>query len=293
LRGLVVGGLGMLGHRFWIESAQQHDTWVTVHGRSADVPQLPGIDRARIIDSIDVLENGRLEEALRRARPDVVVNCVGLVKQHESARHAQLAIALNALLPHRLVHLCESAGARLVHVSTDCVFSGDIGGYTEESRTDPVDLYGRSKLLGEVAAPHVITVRTSMVGREMRTQHGLVEWFLAQRGTVRGYTRAIFSGLTTGALSQAILDHVVRRPDLNGLYHLSAAAISKYDVLVLLNEAYHHGVVIEPYAEVALDRSLDSTRFRRATGYTPPSWTSMIETMAHDDLPYERWRAAA
>src|SRR5712692_7390341 len=147
MRLLVLGGLGMLGHRFWIESSARHETWVTIRGRAADVPRFPAVDRLRILEGIDVLDDDRLGQAFQRARPEVVVNCVGLVKQRETASDPRLAIALNSLLPHRLAAMCASSGSRLVHISTDCVFSGDRGAYTEDSRPDPDDLYGRSKLL--------------------------------------------------------------------------------------------------------------------------------------------------
>jgi dTDP-4-dehydrorhamnose reductase len=159
------------------------------------------------------------------------------------------------------------------------VFRGTIGNYTEAMTPDAEDLYGRSKLLGEVDYPHAVTLRTSIIGRELGTSHGLVEWFLGAAGPVRGFTRAIFSGLPTDELVRVIARHVLPRPELSGVWHLSSDPISKYDLLLLLREAYGRTIGIEPDAELVLDRSLDSSRFRGATGYTPPAWPALIRSM--------------
>jgi dTDP-4-dehydrorhamnose reductase len=235
--------------------------------------------QAGLVTGVDVLDTDSLLTALSRVRPDVVVNCVGLVKQLGSANDPLAALPLNALFPHRLARASSLLGARLVHISTDCVFRGDRGGYTEDSTPDASDLYGRSKLLGEVDEPHAITLRTSIIGRELGTRHGLVEWFLGEHRGVRGFTRAVFSGLTTDELTRVMIRHVLPNPHLRGMWHVSAQAITKHDLLLLLRDVYGCNTAIEPDASIELDRSLDSTRFRSATGYTPPSWPTMIEAM--------------
>ena len=205
--------------------------------------------------------------------PDAVVNCIGIVKQIDAAKDAIASISVNALLPHQLGRICEEAGARLVHFSTDCVFSGRGGPYRESDLPDPIDLYGRSKLLGEIAGAGSLTLRTSIIGRELSSSNGLVEWFLSATGpAVRGYSNAIFSGLPTLALAQCIADVIHERPALTGLYHVSAAPIDKLALLQLLRDAYGRTVEITPYPDVKLDRSLDSTRFRDATGFAPVPW---------------------
>jgi dTDP-4-dehydrorhamnose reductase len=182
-------------------------------------------------------------------------------------------------LPHRLARLCELIGARLVHFSTDCVFDGAHGSYTESDRATADDVYGRSKLLGEVDAPHAVTLRTSMIGPELGSYQGLLEWFLAQKATVRGFRRAIFSGVTTLELARVVRDHILPRPDLRGVYHVGAEAISKFDLLTLIGRIYGHDVPIDPDDTFVIDRSLDSSRFRLATGYRAPSWSQMITEM--------------
>ena len=218
-------------------------------------------------------------QAFIRVRPDVVINCVGLVKQLADAEDPLQAIPINALLPHRLARLCELSGARLVHMSTDCVFAGDKGGYRESDQSDAIDLYGRSKYLGEVSYPHTITLRTSIIGHELQSAHGLVNWFLSQKTSCNGYTRAIFSGLPTVALAQIVRDVVIPRADLSGVYHVAAQAISKYDLLKLVADIYGKTIEITPSDKLVIDRSLNADRFCEATGYVAPEWSELIKLM--------------
>ena len=183
------------------------------------------------------------------------------------------------MLPHRLARLCQLVGARLVHISTDCVFDGARGRYLESDPSDAKDLYGRSKYLGEVAYGHTLTLRTSIIGHELSSAHGLVGWFLAQQGRVKGYTRAIFSGLPTVELACMVRDVVVPRPDLHGLYHVASQPIAKYDLLLLLAKVYGKKIEVIPDEAVVIDRSLDATRWREATGYVAPNWNALVNAM--------------
>jgi dTDP-4-dehydrorhamnose reductase len=278
---LVLGATGMLGNAVLRLFADSPGFEVTGSARSAGaLARLREDLRARVKLGVDVENPDALAGLLADARPQVVVNAVGLVKQLAAADDPLAALPINALLPHRLSRLCALAGARLVHVSTDCVFAGTRGGYVETDTPDATDLYGRSKLLGEVVdAPHAITLRTSIIGHELGSAHGLVGWFLAQRQGVKGYQRAVFSGLPTVELARVIRDHVLPRPDLHGLFHVSAAPIDKFSLLNLVAERYGHRVAIEPDERVVIDRSLDSSRFRAATGYAPPDWPELVARM--------------
>jgi dTDP-4-dehydrorhamnose reductase len=240
---------------------------------------------------VDGFNFDSLTGAFARARPEVAVNCIGVIKQLPTATDPIISLTINSLLPHRLAALCQAAGARLIHISTDCVFSGRQGNYTEADVSDAEDLYGRTKFLGEVSGPGSLTLRTSIIGRELRTASGLVEWFLSQRGQkVRGFTRAIYTGFTTLELSRVIAHLIEAWPSLTGLYQVSSEPINKYDLLCRLAEACRMPVDIEPYAELAIDRSLNSARFRQATGYTPPAWSDMLQELADDPTPYPDWR---
>jgi dTDP-4-dehydrorhamnose reductase len=253
-------------------------TWGSVRGAAA-LRHFPEPMRQRIVTGVDVEHPDELVKLLARTRPDVVINCIGLVKQLADAKDPLSALPINALLPHRLARLAGLAGARLVHVSTDCVFAGTRGAYAESDVPDALDLYGRSKLLGEVDYPNAITLRTSIIGHELASRHGLIDWFLSQEGSVRGFTRAVFSGLPTVELARVIRDYVIPRPGMRGLYHVSAAPIAKYDLLRLVAAEYGKDIRIEPDAELVIDRSLDSTRFRTETGYVPPAWPQLVRDM--------------
>jgi len=292
MRALVIGGAGMLGHRLQATLRPAHETFVTVRKAADRYAALGIFDRSHLIDRVDAQVDADLERAFEIARPEVAINCVGIIKQLRESEDPLTAISVNALLPHRLARLCAARGARLVHVSTDCVFSGEKGRYTETDPPDPRDLYGRSKLLGEVGSAGAITLRTSMIGREIDTRSGLVEWFLGQRGgRVSGYKRAIYTGFTTAVLSRIILDVIDRHRDLSGVWHVSSDPIDKYSLLNLINAAFGLGVVIDPDETFACDRSLDGARYRSRAGFTPPSWADMIAELRADSTPYDRWRA--
>lgn len=288
---LIVGGGGMLGHKLWQVAQARVETWATVRRITPQLTALGLGSPDRTIVDVDVRQPPAIDAALDRARPEAVVNCVGIVKQLAAAKDPVESITINSLYPHLLARACAARGIRLVHISTDCVFAGTRGGYTETDVPDAGDLYGRSKALGEPAGPGALTVRTSIIGRELGGTSGLVEWFLSRRGgTADGYRRAIFSGFTTLALSDVLLDILERHPALTGLYHVSAAPIDKLALLHALNDAFAAGVSIAPKDDPAIDRSLDSTRFRAATGFVPPSWASMVAGLAADPTPYETVR---
>lgn len=280
IKTLVIGASGMLGNAMLRFLAQSPGFEVIGTARSRDIlRRLPPSLHDRLVFGIDIADVDRLERLFAEQRPQVVINCVGMVKQLAESEDPLTAIPVNALLPHRLADLCGRHGARLVHISTDCVFAGTRGMYEEDSLPDATDLYGRSKLLGEVDRPHAITLRTSIIGHELDSAHGLVDWFLAQQGQVKGYTRAVFSGLPTVELARVVRDHVIPRPGLHGMYHVSAAPIAKFDLLELVAQTYGKNVQIIPDDQVVIDRSLDSTRFRREAGYTPPEWPELVRRM--------------
>ncbi|ABY32089.1 dTDP-4-dehydrorhamnose reductase family protein [Methylorubrum extorquens] len=279
----VLGASGMLGSAAFQYLSDRFPGSVYATARSPAVKNIFPESAANITIGIDVENADALAGFLREVRPDVVVNCVGVVKQLSSAEDPLVAIPINAILPHRLARLADLVGARLIHISTDCVFTGRKGDYRESDVPDAEDLYGRSKLLGEVDYPNAVTLRTSIIGREFGSRNGLVEWFLSQSGSVRGYRRAIFSGLTTDELVRVIADRVLPNPDLRGVYHVSVAPISKFDLLGIVRDVYGVGTEIEPDDAVAIDRSLNSDRFRGATGYVPPSWPDLIRSMRRFD----------
>jgi len=283
MRILILGGDGMLGHRLLAHLTPRHDARVTLRQDLAAYQRHGMFTPANAYAGVDVRDSNRLIDVMADFRPQAVVNCVGIVKQRSEASAHLPSIEINALLPHRLAVLARAAGARLVHLGTDCVFSGRRGGYREDDQADAEDLYGRTKLLGEVADPGCITLRTSIIGRELSRRTGLLEWFISQRGaTVRGYRQAIFSGFTTAEMSRIIEMLLVERPEASGLYQVSSEPISKHDLLAHINVALGLGITIVPDDAFHCDRSLDSTHFRQRFGYQPPTWEAMVDELARD-----------
>ena len=289
MRALVLGAAGMLGHRVWRELHEHMEAYAAIRRSYDDVASLSWFDRPSVIERIDVSSDADLDRAFSVAKPDVVINAVGIVKQRDDANAVQ-TISINALLPHKLAARCSDAGARLIHVSTDCVFSGSRGHYTEQDTPDARDLYGRSKLLGEVGEADCLTIRTSMVGREIGSSRGLIEWFVAHRGeTVPGFTRARFSGLSTVELARLIRRVIDEHVDLRGVWHVAGEQISKFELLSIVNDTFGLGTTIVADDSFVCDRTLDATRFMNATGYRPPSWAAMVAEMAADPTPYDEW----
>jgi dTDP-4-dehydrorhamnose reductase len=281
LRLLILGGSGMLGHQLWRGLHAQHDTWVTLRRPVADFEVHNLFDEAKAIQFDDITDDTALERALGQAKPEAVINCVGLIKQRDEASDEALTLRVNAEFPHRLAKRCGEAGARLIHFSTDCIFAGTKGNYTESDPSDAADLYGQSKHQGEVADAHSVTLRTSVIGHELATNLALLDWFLSQRGqAIKGFTKAIYSGFTTLEMARIADRILTQHTDLSGVWHVASEPISKFGLLELCREKLSWEGVIEPNDEFVCDRSLNADRFNAATGYTPPSWEAMIGELA-------------
>jgi len=290
VRILILGGDGMLGHKLLQHFQSAHSARVTLRQDLTAYEHFALFNPRNAYAGVDVRSSDRIQEVLADFRPEVAVNAIGIVKQRTDAKESIPSLEINALFPHRLAVMCKAVGARLIHMSTDCVFSGRKGNYAEYDSSDAEDLYGRTKFLGELREPHCITLRTSIIGRELSRKTGLVEWFLAQKGgRCQGFSRAIFSGLTSQALAEVMADLIEKYPGMSGLYHVSGEPIPKYDLLQLMNEVYCLGVMIERDDDFVYDRSLDSTRFRKTTGWRPKPWRVMIEQMSQDPTPYSSW----
>lgn len=289
---LVLGADGMLGHKmFQLLGARFPGTRGTLKTSKAD-PRFAGIPLLQsdaIVEGVDVMQEDALRRRIEALRPDVAVNCVGVIKQRDAAHDPIPSITINALLPHRLAAWLRPWNGRLIHFSTDCVFSGRRGCYREDDRSDAEDLYGKSKFLGEVAhAPNALTLRTSIIGRELFNHRSLLDWFLQQHGTVRGFTKVIYSGVTTNHLAGVVGDVIERHRDLHGLYQVASDPIAKHDLLRLVQDAYGKtDVTIVPDDREVSDRSLDGRRFAAATGYVCPPWPTLVAELAADPTPYE------
>ena len=294
MRVLILGGEGMLGHKVFQVLSGRFETWATfrdAQGLWTCFPMYATAERARLLGGVDALDFHSVVRAMGRARPDVVINCIGIVKQLQEASDPNISLTLNSLFPHHLAELCAASGARLFHMSTDCVFSGRKGRYTEDDVSDAEDLYGRTKFLGELNRSGCLTIRTSIFGRDFLKQSAFLEWFLSHRGgKVRGYKNAIYTGFTTQALVRIMGDLITDYPQLSGLHQIASQPISKYDLLCKIRDALGANVEIEPYDDPPCDRSLSAARFLAATGYSLPTWDEMLAELAADPTPYDEWR---
>jgi dTDP-4-dehydrorhamnose reductase len=294
MRIVVLGAAGMLGHKVFQTLRQRFpETLATIRGKVTDQARgkIGLLQQGNVIENLDALNPTVLANCLRQHRPDFVVNCIGIIKQRSAAKSNYATIAINALLPHQLADLCGEWGGRFIHFSTDCVFNGKRGNYAEDDASDAEDLYGKAKFLGEVQAPNTLTLRTSIIGRELSEFKSLLEWFLGQKDTsVRGFTRALYSGVTTNFLARFVGDIIADHPGLHGLYQVTSPSISKHDLLCLLRHTY--GLATEIVADDSFfcDRSMRSDKLRAAIGYECPPWPALCAELANDPTPYERWR---
>lgn len=279
MRVLIFGGDGMLGHQLLKSLAPRHEVKVTLRQEMVAYAAYNLFNNKNAYTDVDVRSLERMIEVLADFRPEAVINAVGIVKQRSTAKESIPSLEINSLLPHRLSVFCKGIGARLIHLSTDCIFSGKKGNYLESDLSDAEDLYGKTKYLGETQDSHCLTLRTSIIGRELSSHKSLLEWFLAQSGTIKGFTKAVYSGFTTLEMGRIIENLLVNHPEAAGVYQVSSDPINKYDLLCLFREKLGHKIEIVPDDSFCCDRSLDSARFRREFSYTPPAWETMIEEL--------------
>lgn len=281
----------MLGHKLVQQLGKSFETWASVRASFDEIEHFDIFERGRTIEHTDVTDLTSVRYAIEAVKPDVVVNAVGVTKHLPASKSVVNTLLINSIFPHLLADLSTEFGFRLILISTDCVFDGKKGHYTEQDDANALDLYGRSKNLGEVSDANCLTLRTSIIGRELNTNHSLIEWFLSNhRGKVNGFVNAIYSGFPTVIFADIISNLITEHSDLNGLFHVSSEPIDKFRLLNLVNERFGTGVVIEPVEDFKVDRSLNSTIFRNATGFKPQTWEDMIERMASDITPYDKWR---
>lgn len=285
---LIIGATGMLGHKLALKLSRKHEVYATVRGEEIPVffknVTVPSLE---IIGGVNAFSLETVENAIMHVRPDYVLNCVGIVKQLKEASDPVISIVINALFPNQLQNLSVKHGFRLIHFSTDCVFSGKLGPYQQSAPSDVNDLYGMTKFLGEVSGPNSLTIRSSIIGRELSNPTGLVEWFLSHRGgAVKGFRHALYTGLTTNEAADLVDFIITTHPYLSGLYQVASQEISKYDLLKLINDVYETGTKIETDTDFHCDRRLAGGAFRDATGWSAKSWEEMIKTMFEEDKLY-------
>lgn len=280
---LVLGASGMLGHVLFTELQKKHNVFGTV--RSID--NLPFDDNRGLIGSVNIEDLSSLEHIIKKINPDIVINCIGVIKQLQESKNKIISIEINSLFPHKLSEICKLHKSRVIHFSTDCVFSGKTGNYNENDLADARDTYGLTKYMGEVDYPHTLTLRTSIIGHELNSSVSLLDWFLSQKEACSGYSRAIFSGFPTITVARFLNDFVFPNDELSGVYNFSSEPISKLDLLVKIKKQYGKNIQINPSDQLEIDRSLDSSKLKEKTGFKNQNWDQMIADM------YEHFKASS
>lgn len=284
---VVLGAAGMLGHKCVQILRKQHQVVAVMRSRPPVMPS-DVYDGVEIIDGVDVIDFQALDVLLKQQKPDVVINAIGIIKQRDEAKEAVISIKVNSLLPHIIADSCEEIGAYFITLGTDCVFSCDgKGEYDESTLPNPTDLYGRSKLLGEVDRPNCLTLRMSIIGREIAANsRSLFEWVYSNKGkTVNGYNNALYSGVTTTEISN-IIAYILNNKPLSGIFHVAGPYINKFELVSKINDVFGLGITINPHHDFVCDRRLNGSKFIAATGYQIPSWDKMLKDMLEQNAIY-------
>ena len=285
---LVLGADGMLGHRVYIHGKLAGlDIFGTVRKTDALKRKFKRSLLGNIMPDVDAYDLDAFEKHFADLKPNVIINCIGLVKQLPESNDPEKAIYLNSLFPHKIARLSRKYKARLVHLSTDCVFSGKSGNCSESDPADPNELYGLSKLLGEVSGDNSVTIRTSLIGHQLKGKRGLLEWFLSQKKSIKGFKNVYFNGLSTNEFARVIFDFILPNRDISGLFNVSSKKISKYDLLCLIARKYKKKIKIIPAGKPVCDRSLNSEKFRKKTGYLAPEREEIVSEMYNRHI-YEK-----
>ncbi len=288
---LIFGGGGMLGHKLVQVLKKNFEVWTTIRSSFEKYEKFNFFEKNKTIENVNVTNAGDIEKIIEAIKPEIIINAVGIIKQLPSSKDLISTLSVNSIFPHQLAEFSKKNKAYLLNISTDCVFSGLKGSYAEDDISDAFDLYGKSKSLGEVLDNNCLTIRTSIIGRELLTQHSLVEWFLNNREKkVKGYVNARFSGFPTIILAGIIADIITKENRLKGLFHVSSEAIDKFTLLNLIKEKFNVDVEIEPFEDFKIDRSLNSDKFKKATGFKPLGWKQMIDKMAEDSMLFRGYK---
>lgn len=289
MRILVLGATGMLGHTIY-KFLNQSDE-IECYGSIRNTKDKEFFDshlskKTRIFNDFNNLK--KLEKFIKKIKPQIILNCIGLIKQRDNSDNQPEAIFINSLLPHQISKVCNELGIRFIHFSTDCVFSGRKGNYKESDLPDARDIYGLSKFMGEINGKNNLTIRTSIIGHELKNSLGLLEWFLGEKKDIKGYSRAIFSGLTTLEVSRFLLDHIFKNNKIYGVYHLASEPITKLKLLKIINNVYKCKKNIISSSSLKINRSLDGSKLIEVTKYKVPNWEEMIKDLYRWNKNYEK-----
>lgn len=278
---LVLGASGLIGSTLYNFFCKKEDLNVFGTSKSTNQSNLT----ETIIEKIDFLNLSQSLDIISEIKPSVVINCIGITKHSPNYSNLSDLAFLNSLLPHILSDFSRSKNFRFIHISSDCVFDGQRGNYSESDCPDSKDLYGKSKFLGELNDINgSVTIRTSTIGHEKRSKYGLLEWFLSQNVSCKGFSKAFFSGLTTLELADLLYKYFIFDDSVCGLYNLAGPKINKFDLLEIIARVYKKDIEIEKDDTFCIDRTLNASKFNNKFGYSYKNWDSMIKEMKEDTV---------
>lgn len=286
MRILILGGNGMIGHKIFQVISNKHlDTWVLFKKSFNDISFNEIFNKTNIIDNFDLSNFHKLSTLLNNLKPEVIINAVGITIRRGIDNIPSKSIQINSALPHFINEWVILNNKRLIHFSTDCVFSGDQGSYTENSIPDARDIYGKSKALGEVSSKNTLTLRGSMIGREIENKTELLEWVLSQRNKqLKAFSNVIYSGITTIRMAKLVLKIIEEFPQMHGIYNVSSECISKYDLIKLFVKEFNISIDIISDDSYISKKDLDSTKFYNELGIDKPNWNDLIIELINDYL---------
>jgi len=284
MRIFIFGINGMIGHKIWFEANLKWKKNVFGSKRIQNCKlENNGLEKPFVFEIEDISDWGQVEKALVETKPDFIVNAVGVTTRKPEILNLEKALEVNSFFPRRLLKWAQTNNSRIIHLSTDCVFDGGVGQYSELSQPSAKDIYGKTKFLGEIEGSNALTLRFSCIGRELVSHTELLDWFLSQRGkTIKGYSGAMYSGLTSTVIAKEICRVIEKFPNLEGTYQLSSEPISKYDLLCLAKTHFKLDVEIEKFDNYVSDKTLICDKYKKATGFQPASWDEMMKELASD-----------
>jgi len=277
MRIYILGISGMLGSKLFKEFLKKN---YKIKGSTRVIPK-HFLNYKNYIDSnLDIFDIQKLKEKINKFKPNLIINCVGIIKQKISKTNEKNIFYINSIFPHELYKISNIIKARLIHFSTDCVFDGKKGNYDDKNETNANDIYGFSKALGELSYDNSITLRTSIIGHELSSKKSLLDWFLhLNKKNCYGYTKAYFSGLPTIEIFNFIQKFLLKKKKISGIYNLSSSRISKYNLLKKISKVYSKNINIIKNNKLKIDRSLNSKKLKKLVDYKCPPWNILIKNM--------------
>ena len=281
---LILGASGLIGHKLLQKLSNDFEVVASLHKMKAHYNNLSLFKGKNIIEGIDARNFTLIKDLLNDFQPDIILNCIGITKRKENISDLMFSIELNSLLPHKLAAWARENNKKVIHFSTDCVFDGKHGNYNEESLTTAIDNYGKTKSLGEIIDNHNLTIRSSFIGQELFGKTELLDWFLLNEGKkIKGYTKTLYSGVSTIFMSKIVKKIILSYPKLSGLFQLAPNfPISKYDLLCIARDVYNIDIEIIPDHNIIHKPTLNGSKLRKMIDINVPNWSDMMKELADE-----------